>query len=365
MSEHDIDSQLKEILDLLRPVPERSSAARVRSRTRFDTDLEAFFPVGVPHRGALKSPDKTSDSKPAAFFARSKGWFYRPAYAYLAITLLLLVALFSAGAITVQAAGSALPGDALYPLKLDVEQARIAITANPARQAELHLDFAQNRLEELAALAALGQYDRVASLAGQVNQQVTLAVAAARRLSDRDPELALSLQGQAQRTLDQFRDNLDAVIIIAPPSIQPALRAALDQTLEGNPPVETPNANQKPGGNNNANANSNGQGNAGSGNNNGNRPGVIPGAAANSNSNFNPSATPFVNANGNVTGAPGTVINGNSNDNSNANPNSNKDKTKEKNNNGNKDKDKNNNGQDKDNNGQDKENNGRNQSDQP
>ncbi len=59
MSEHDIDLQLKEMLDLLRPVPERSSEARVRSRTRFDADMEAFFPVGVPHRGALKSPEKT------------------------------------------------------------------------------------------------------------------------------------------------------------------------------------------------------------------------------------------------------------------------------------------------------------------
>jgi hypothetical protein len=362
MSELDIDSQLKEMLDLLRPVPERSSEARVRSRTRFDADLEAFFPAGVPHRGALKSPEKIADSRPAAFFARSKQWFYRPAYAYLAITLLLLVALFSAGAITVQAAGSALPGDALYPLKLDVEQARLALTANLASQAELHLEFAQNRLEELDALATLGQYDRVASLAGQVNQQITLAVAAAKRLSDRDPELALSLQGQAQKTLDQFKENMDAVIIIAPPSIQPALKTALGKALEGKPPVETPNANQKPNGNNNANANSNGHGNAGSGNNNGNRPGVIPGAAANSNSNsnFNPSATPFVNANGNVTGAPGSVINGNSNDNSNANPNSNKDKTKDKSNNGNKDKDK-----DKNNNGQDKENNGRNKSEQP
>jgi hypothetical protein len=359
MSEHDIDSQLKGLLDLLRPVPERNPEARVRSRTRFDADLEAFFPVGVPHRGALKSPEKTPVSRPAAFFARSRQWFYRPAYAYLAVTLLLLVALFSAGAITVHAAGSALPGDALYPLKLDVEQARIAMTANPARQAELHLEFAQNRLTELNALAALGQFDQVVSLAGQVNQQVTLAVAAAKRLADSDPELALSLQNQAQQKLNQFKENLDAVIIIAPTSIQPALKIALDQSLEGNPPVQTPSANQETGGNNNANANSNGHGNAGSGNNNGNRPGVIPGAAANSNSNsnFNPSATPFVNANGNINGAPGTVINGNSNDNSNANPNSNKDKTKEKDNNGNKDKDK-----DKDNNGQDKDNNGRNSS---
>ena len=352
MSEHDIDSQLKEMLDLLRPVPERSSEARVRSRTRFDADVEAFFPVGVPHRGALKSPEKTPDPRPAAVFTWSRRVSSRPVFAYLTVTLLLLIAFIAGGAVTVHAASSALPGDALYPLKLNVEQARISLTADPERQAELHLEFAQNRLAELDALAALGQYDRVASLAEQVNQQLTLAVAAARRLSDRDPELALRLQDQVQQALDLFKENVDAVIILAPPTVQPALKTVLDQALEGNPPPNNPNANENPGGNNNSNGNSNGHGNAGSANNNGNRPSVVPGAAANSNSNSNsnPSATPFVNANGNINGAPGTVINSNSNDNSNANPNSNKDKTKDKNNNGNKDKDK-----DKDNNGQDKE----------
>ena len=81
----------------------------------------------------------------------------RPALS-LAIVIVLLVATLSAG--TVYAAGAALPGDTLYPVKTSVEDVRLALSGEEA-DAALYLQFAQERLEEINALAAHGRYEAI------------------------------------------------------------------------------------------------------------------------------------------------------------------------------------------------------------
>lgn len=334
MSEQEIDSQLKEMLDLLRPVPRRNPDAIRRSRSRFNTELDFYFPVGVSYQGAVAAPVVKS----APVKARPRTGFYRPAFAYIALALIIVVAMLSGGFVTALAAGSALPGDALYPLKLEVERARLSLTADPERQAELYLQFAEKRLDEMNALAELGQYAALEQLAAQYNFNVAMALHKAQDLENRKPDQALRLRAQAAQALGVLKHTVDMVISNAPPALQPVLQSAFERAAQATPPPGNANGNKgNPGG-----------GNAGNANHNGNPPGQSINA----------------NANANAGGAPGTTINGNSNDNSNANPNanpnSNKDKNKDKNNNGqgdDKDKDKNNNGQDKD---KDKNNNGKN-----
>jgi hypothetical protein len=306
MSEHEIDSQLKEYLDLLRQVPERSPDSKHRSRSRFDAELDAYFPVGASYRGSLNAPPARPETpvvrpappivRPVAAAPRSQPWYYRPAFAFLAISLLLVVAMFSGGFITVYAAGSALPGDTLYPLKLDAEQARVSLAFSPARQADLYLEFAQNRLEEMNSLADLGQYEAVGPLALQYSHNVALAAERAQRVLQRDPERALALNKRVIQSMGQFQQTVGLVIVKAPPALQAALKTALDQALQVAPTVEPPAADEnKPGGKGNANNNAN--------------------------SNANPNANP--NANTNASGGNPSANNGN---NSNASENSEKEK---------------------------------------
>jgi hypothetical protein len=319
MSEHDIDSQLKEVLDLLRPVPERNPDASRRSRSRFNADLDAFFPAGAAFGSSLKAPAARPEqaiprpvapaarpvahpvARPAAA-ARPQSWYYRPVFAYLAISLLILVAMFGGGAVTVFAAGSALPGDTLYPVKLSAEQAQVSLSVSPAHQAELYLQFAQNRLNEMNALAALGQYQAVGPLAMQYSHNVALAAERAHRVLQRDPERASILNRQVVQSVEQLKQVAGVVILNAPPALQAALQTALDQALLATPTVEPPAADGN-------------QGSGGNANNNGNPAGG------------NPSANPNA--------AGGNATNNNGNSNSNANPNSANDKVKEE-----KDKDK-------------------------
>lgn len=74
----------------------------------------------------------------------------------LAIVIIVLVATLSAG--TAYAAQGALPGDSLYPVKITLEDAQLAL-AGEDTQASLYLQFADERLQEINSLVARGRYE--------------------------------------------------------------------------------------------------------------------------------------------------------------------------------------------------------------
>jgi len=96
---------------------------------------------------------------------RHKGWKnifqFRTKEKYAMITtlttILLIASLVLGGtAGTVYAAQSSLPDDALYPLKLFSENMQEAFTANAGEEFELQLQFANRRMEEIAAMNGEG-----------------------------------------------------------------------------------------------------------------------------------------------------------------------------------------------------------------
>ena len=68
------------------------------------------------------------------------------------VVVILLLALVLGGTSSVVASAQALPGDALYPLKLATEQTRLLLTSGTAARLNLEQSFDQKRLEELNAL---------------------------------------------------------------------------------------------------------------------------------------------------------------------------------------------------------------------
>ena len=75
------------------------------------------------------------------------------------IALILLVVFGSLGG-TLSAAADSLPGSAIYPIKLSIEKARLALNRDLNEQTVLHLEFAQERIEEMLRLASSGQLPR-------------------------------------------------------------------------------------------------------------------------------------------------------------------------------------------------------------
>ncbi len=75
-----------------------------------------------------------------------------------AVAAFLIVAI--SGNSIVLAANEALPGDALYTLKVNVaEPIRVALAVDPAKKAEIQTSFVQARFEEAEVLAARGELD--------------------------------------------------------------------------------------------------------------------------------------------------------------------------------------------------------------
>jgi hypothetical protein len=124
----------------------------------------------------------------------------RPAYAALMAVLVLGV---STGGVAF-AAESALPGDALYAVKVSLtEPARIALAADSSGKAALEMTFAERRLTEAATLANEGRLTPAteASLAVDFNAHTEAAAEAARETGDEE---------EAEIAVTAFADRLSA-----------------------------------------------------------------------------------------------------------------------------------------------------------
>ncbi len=124
--------------------------------------------------------------------------------AALAIKLVIVLAVMLGGAgVTAAAAQSSLPTEALYPLKLLIEDVQWVSALSPEAQIEVQLDHAQQRVREMVQLA-----DRGTAIPEEVparlQTQLQSALQAATQLDD--PQLAGALDRIQLRTQDQLRE---------------------------------------------------------------------------------------------------------------------------------------------------------------
>ncbi len=132
----------------------------------------------------------------------------------LAVALLLL---FSGGAgVTALAARSALPGDALYPVKTSLEDTRVTFTNSSARQVDLQLEYAQRRLNEIEALIAQGRYADVEIATRNLNLHIQSALASLEKLASVDPVRAAALAAKITSDLTRYAQALSGMVEMSP-----------------------------------------------------------------------------------------------------------------------------------------------------
>lgn len=88
----------------------------------------------------------------------------------VAVTLIVLAALFASGTGLVRAASTTLPGDNLYPIKRTWEDVTLLFTIDLQKRASFEVECEDKRLEELRALLAHGRSARV-DFSGRVTRQ--------------------------------------------------------------------------------------------------------------------------------------------------------------------------------------------------
>ncbi|MFN3309781.1 MAG: DUF5667 domain-containing protein, partial [Anaerolineales bacterium] len=172
--------------------PERAQAAKERFLSQAKS-LATPVSLRSNHR------HKGWKVMPILFWRRKE---YHPMVSVLATILVIASLVLGGGGVTVAAAQTSLPDQPLYGIKLASEDARFALAqGDPLQQAELSLQFALRRLEEIQAMLQDGQMPTDAVLA-RAQQQLEQTL---QRMANLPAE-------QATRSMEQMRTRLQELL---------------------------------------------------------------------------------------------------------------------------------------------------------
>ena len=129
------------------------------------------------------------------------------------VALLLIIAV-TGSATTVAASGSALPGEALYSLKVNVNEPLQGVLAfSPNEKADVEIRHAEERLKEIQLLSAEGKNDRIPDAALKAEQRIALARTHILTLVGQSEE-AKDAESELSSALSAHADILDAQAIM-------------------------------------------------------------------------------------------------------------------------------------------------------
>jgi cytoskeletal protein CcmA (bactofilin family) len=244
-SEEQIDPRVAELLETLRDLPARQPQAQDRSRARFLAELDA-----------LPSPNPSLSVPKEGFkMFSTKKRFVLSSLVFIAVALLFV---FGGSALTVLASQSALPGDRLYPIKTSMEQTRSSFSRDAGDRAELYIEFAGRRLEEIELLIVEGRFRNVAPTTLEFEMHVQNALLEIDTVAAQDPERAAQLLARITQSLVRYANALSLMVDDVPDSVRAEmLRALRAARLAGGIDNENENANTNDNLNENRNDNAN------------------------------------------------------------------------------------------------------------
>lgn len=109
------------------------------------------------------------------------------------VLTLVLGIVFSGSITTVSAALNSIPGDFLYPLKLMTEGAQVRLASGDTEKAELHVEFASRRIQEVVKINEEESLDNKARTAVAVEGFKQEMVTVNQYMEQSEPELAAAI----------------------------------------------------------------------------------------------------------------------------------------------------------------------------
>lgn len=141
------------------------------------------------------------------------------------IVLVLTVGfILGGGGVMVAAAQTALPGDALYPIKTTDESLQLALSPDAGNKTALYLAFSQNRIKEIQALVAQQRFAQVPQTAEAFETDINQAIQQLAATGHENAARAATLAPQLAQALDQ-----DTHVLM---TVQGSLPEALKRNLE-------------------------------------------------------------------------------------------------------------------------------------
>lgn len=136
----------------------------------------------------------------------------------VAFVFILMLALFVSGTV-VSASQKSLPGDDLYTVKRTLEQIALATSLDEVNDAELQIQFVENRLSEVQALIVEERYEEVAESIDEYEEQVSKTLEIINTVSDQDRFLAYDLAVQLDGILAEQKSILAVLSKNTPDSV--------------------------------------------------------------------------------------------------------------------------------------------------
>jgi hypothetical protein len=213
-----LDGRSVELTDELVPLVEAADVLWVELAT-YELDPE----VADRHLARILEDSATVAALPARGYVN--GWRRRVAAAVLAAALVLAPA--------TMASAAALPGQAMYPLKLAIEQLRLAsVQWSPAREAGQRIRIADERLEELDQMVNLRMDAQVPDAVRAVDRAVMAATQAVQE-AWMDGADVTKVAGELQAVKQEQQAQLTTLLQrlpATPPSIRTAIATAVEQS---------------------------------------------------------------------------------------------------------------------------------------
>lgn len=204
-------NQIYKALESLKEAPERSRRVAAQSRSRFLSEAHAI------QDRLSTSPLQRLYQKVGAILSIPTGMERSMMKTALAAMIVAIVVVIGGGGLTAYAAQGSLPDEFLYPVKLFMEDTQFNLTKDPLAQVQLLTQYANNRADEIAAMAGQGE-DVPAMVMHQL--QTTL---------QQMLQLAAGMDGEtAAQALQQIRSNLRTqaqlmTMLGMPEDVEPAL----------------------------------------------------------------------------------------------------------------------------------------------
>jgi hypothetical protein len=215
-----LDGRPVELTDELAPLVEAADALRAELATmELDPD--------VADRHLERILERPGSVLELPVGRRPSGWDVRRRVVAVALAAALVLVPAT------MASAAALPGQAMYPFKLAIEQFRLAsVQWSPAREAHERIRIADERLEELDQIVELGMVSQIPVAVRAVDRAVMAATRAVReaRLDGADvTKMASELQAVKQEQQAQLA-TLFQRLPTTPASIRRAIATAVQQS---------------------------------------------------------------------------------------------------------------------------------------
>ncbi len=198
-------------LEALRFTPDRSEAAARSGLQSFLTEAVRLRPAAVVQPPVSAQPQQRLTGWMSQLRLRFNSRQERSPMFALAIKLVLVLAVLLGGAgVTAAAAQSSLPNEALYPVKLFIEEVQWGSALGPEAQIDVQLDHAQQRVREMVQLADRG-VAIPAEVPTRLQTELQVALQIAAKLDDQQlspvlDRIQLRMQDQLHE-MDQIRQH--------------------------------------------------------------------------------------------------------------------------------------------------------------